>query len=164
MSTLSAKYDPQAVPVNESGNMTEINQIVLYVGSGLLPQNLLRMSTQTSALRDAFVANIARTSMVEGALATFLGKLVTIENVMTAEEIAVCEYAATLAYMTNNIDLVKEILMRVPPKSVNSYLQTLYTAVAVRKWSSEIFNDALAEASTQSLYRWEAEKANVINI
>jgi hypothetical protein len=126
-----------------------------YLQGGLMPANLLTDSTQTTSYRDAVIAGIYKDGCAQSVLPTFLKELQTIENVMEDFEITLCEFAATTAYLTGELDLVKDILMRVPGTSVTSYIKTLYQAIAVKKWSQDIFSMAIGNGADNAIQQWE---------
>ena len=139
--------------------MTDVSQMVLYVSSEIVPANLLELSTQTSALRDAFFVTAMRSDdTIERCLITFVKLLSSKERIIDKADITLCEYAATMAHMAGELDLAKEILMRVPPQQITSYIKTLYNAIAIRKWSSEIFKQAIANTTENALNLWRVEK------
>jgi hypothetical protein len=133
-------------------------QTLGYLQGGLMPANLLDVSTQTSAHRDAVIAGIYKEGNAQFVLPTFLRELQTIETVLDPREITLCEYAATAAYLMGELDLVKEILMRVPGPSVTSYIKTLYQAIAIKKWGSDMFNTAIGNGSESAILQWEMVK------
>jgi hypothetical protein len=126
-----------------------------YLQGGLLPADFLEASTQTTAYRDAVIARIYKEGYAQAVLPTFLTELQTINLVGESYEVTICEYAATAAYLAGELDLVKEILMRVPSSLATSYIVTLYQAIALKKWSSDIFNTAIGNGADNAIHQWE---------
>ena len=155
MSNLSAKYDPSISKVPRVPHTENISQTVGYLQGGLLPADFLEASTQTTAYRDAVIARIYKEGYAQAVLPTFLTELQTINLVGESYEVTICEYAATAAYLAGELDLVKEILMRVPSSLATSYIVTLYQAIALKKWSSDIFNTAIGNGADNALQQWE---------
>ena len=155
MSNLSAKYDPSINKVPRVPHTENISQTVGYLQGGLLPADFLEASTQTMAYRDAVIARIYKEGYAQAVLPTFLTELQTINLVGESYEVTICEYAATAAYLAGELDLVKEILMRVPSSLATSYIVTLYQAIALKKWSSDIFNTAIGNGADNALQQWE---------
>lgn len=154
MSNLSAKYDPNVTAVPRAPFPENMSQSLAYLHGGLMPANLLDVSTQTSTYRDAVIASIYKEGYAPAVLPTFLRELQTIENVMEGFEITLCEYAATTAYLSGELELVKDILMRVPGPQVTSYIKTLYQAIALKQWGSEMFNTAIGNGAKSALDQW----------
>jgi len=161
MSNLSAKYDPQAVYPQISGSIDGAEQLVLYVSAGIMPSNLLEWSTQTEALRDAFLVIALKSNSTEGCARTFIQALNTVEHVQTKTELTLCEYAASMAYMSGQLDLAKEVIMRVPAQQASNYIKTLYQAIGLRKWTSETFNQAIANTTDNAINMWNVEKESL---
>jgi len=161
MSNLSAKYDPQAVNPQMGGSIDVAEQLVLYVSAGIMPSNLLEWSTQTVALRDAFLVIALKSNSTEGCARTFIQALNTVEYVQTKTELTLCEYAASMAYMSGQLDLAKEVIMRVPAQQASNYIKTLYQAIGLRKWTSETFNQAIANTSDNAINMWNVEKESL---
>ena len=155
MSNLSAKYDPSIDKVPRVPHTENISQTVGYLQGGLMPADFLDASTQTITYRDAVIARVYKDGYAQAVLPTFLKELQTIEIVMSPFEITLCEYAATAAYLSGELDLVKEILMRVPGSEATSYIKTLYQAIALKKWSSDIFNTAIGNGADNAIHQWE---------
>ena len=158
MSNLSAKYDPSITQVPRVPITESMSQTLAYLHGGLMPANLLDVSTQTSAYRDAVIAGIYKEGYAPAVLPTFLRELQTIENVMEGFEVTLCEYAATAAYLEGDLELVKEVLMRVPGPSVTSYIKTLYQALAIKKWGKDMFNTAIGNSAQNAIQHWEMVK------
>jgi hypothetical protein len=138
--------------------MDGAEQLVLYVSAGIMPNNLLAWSTQTSTLRDAFFVIALKSDSSHGCVKTFAQALSTVETVDSKERLVLCEYTATMAYMSGQLNLAKEAILRVPPQHATSYIKTLYQAIALRKWTSETFNQAIANTSENALNMWVTEK------
>jgi hypothetical protein len=155
MSNLSAKFDPNVTQVPRVSHTENIAQAVAYLSGGLLPADLLDASTQTFVYRDALIARIYKEGYAEAVLPTFLRELQTINLVGEPYEISLCEYAATAAYLAGELDLTKEILMRVPASLVTSYINTLYKAIAIKKWGKDMFNTAIGNGADNALQQWE---------
>lgn len=155
MSNLSAKFDPNTTQVPRVPHTENISQTVGYLQGGLLPADFLEASTQTMAYRDAVIARIYKEGYAQAVLPTFLRELRTINLVGESYEISLCEYAATAAYLAGELELTKEILMRVPASLATSYIKTLYQAIAIKKWSSDIFNTAISNGADNALQQWE---------
>jgi hypothetical protein len=161
MSNLSAKYDPTATYPQITGDITTVEQTVLYVDADIMPSNLLKLSTQTSSFRDAFIVVVLASGQAETCAKTFAKCLSTIEHVTTAEDRALCELTATMAYMADDMNLAKEALLRVPSQLVTSYIKTLYQAIALRKWNAETFKQAIANTTDNALNMWRVEKSSL---
>ena len=155
MSNLSAKYDPSRDKVPRVPHTENISQTVGYLQGGLLPADFLEASTQTTAYRDAVIARIYKEGYAQAVLPTFLTELQTINLVGEPYEISLCEYAATAAYLAGELDLVKEILMRVPSSLATSYIVTLYQAIAIKNWGQEVFSMAIGNGVDNALQQWE---------
>jgi predicted membrane-bound spermidine synthase len=120
-----------------------------------MPADMLDASTQTTHYRDAIIAGIYKEGYAPAVLPTFLRELQTIQNVMEDFEITLCEFAATAAYLSGELELTKEILMRVPGPSVTSYINTLYQAIAIKKWGKDMFNTAIGNGADNAIQQWE---------
>jgi hypothetical protein len=155
MSNLSAKFDPNITKVPKVPHTENMAQTIAYIQGGLMPADMLEASTQTTAYRDAVIAGIYKEGYAPAALTTFLRELQTVENVMEGFEITLCEYAATTAYLSGELELTKEILMRVPGPSVTSYIVTLYQAIALKNWGQEVFSMAIGNGVDNALQQWE---------
>lgn len=158
MSNLSAKYDPNVTKVPRAPRTENMSQTLAYLHGGLMPSDLLDASTQTTHYRDALIAGIYKEGYAPAVLPTFLRELQTIETVMEGFEITLCEYAATTAYLAGDLDLTKEILMRVPGPSATPYIKTLYQAIAIKKWGKDMFNTAIGSGAEAALQQWEILK------
>jgi hypothetical protein len=75
-------------------------------------------------------------------------------------DIVLCELVMSAAYIANEIDLVKETMLRVPPQSATSYMKSVYDALAKARWSSLSFRDALNNGN--AITAWEMEKQRSI--
>lgn len=155
MSNLSAKFDPDVTKVPRAPHTENIAQTVAYLQGGLLPADMLDASTQTIAYRDAVIAKVYKEGYAETVLPTFLRELQTINLIGESHEITLCEYAATMSYLSGELELTKEILMRVPASLVTSYIKTLYQAIAIKKWSSDIFNTAIGNGADNAIQQWD---------
>ncbi|CAB4121870.1 hypothetical protein UFOVP27_16 [uncultured Caudovirales phage] len=162
MSNLSAKYEPTVTPAPRAPFPENMAQNLAYLHGGLLPANLLDISTQTSAYRDATIAATYKEGYAPGVLLTFLRELQTIEHVDEKHKVTLCEYAATMAYLSGELELVKEILIRVPSQSVTSYIKTLYTALAIKGWNADAFKNAIDSSSSRAIEHWEQLKNQYI--
>jgi hypothetical protein len=132
-----------------------MSQTLAYLHGGLIPADMLDASTQTTHYRDAVIAGIYKEGYAPAVLPTFLRELQTIENVMEDFEITLCEFAATAAYLSGELELTKEILMRVPGASATSYIKTLYQAIAIKKWGKDMFNTAIGNGADNAIQQWE---------
>jgi hypothetical protein len=155
MSNQSAKFDPNVTKVPRVPHTENMSQTLAYLHGGLMPADMLDASTQTTHYRDAVIAGIYKEGYAPAVLPTFLRELQTIENVMEDFEITLCEYAATAAYLAGELELTKEILMRVPGPSVTSYIKTLYQAIAIKKWSADIFTTAIGNGADNAIKQWQ---------
>jgi hypothetical protein len=155
MSNLSAKYDPEATPAPRAPFPENMPQTLAYLHGGLMPANLLDVSTQTSAYRDAVIASIYKEGYAPAVLPTFLRELQSTRVIIERFEITLCEYAASAAYLAGELELVKEILLRVPAQLVTSYIKTLYQAIALRQWNSETFKTAIGQSANHAIEQWD---------
>ena len=159
MLNLSAKYDPSASLISEvtdRSNLMNPDLCIAYISSHTgIPGCFLPLSTQTTAYRDAVIASMYKQGLSETVLIELNTKLQTLSVVSTPDEVTLCEYVATAAYLCNEMDLVKEVLLRVPPTMVTTYVQTLYQAIALKQWSVEVFQIAISTGADQSIQQWE---------
>jgi hypothetical protein len=158
MSNLSAKFDPDVTKVPRAPHTENMSQTLAYLHGGLMPADMLDASTQTTSYRDAIIAGIYKEGYAPAVLPTFLRELQTIEHVMEDFEITLCEFAATAAYLSGELDLTKEILMRVPGPQATSYIKTLYQAIAIKKWGSDMFKTAIGNGADNAIQQWQMEQ------
>jgi hypothetical protein len=130
----------------------------MYISSGAIPENFGTLSTQTSTFKEAMLAHMATTDVIEGMLATLAARVQCIESVNTPEEIALCEYTASAAYFANNIELTKQTLLRINPAETSQYIKTLHKALVVNGWTGERFKAAIYTAHNNSIEMWKTEK------
>ena len=142
-----------------SSKVTDPESPVLYLMTGMIPENLGDISTQTSAFRDSLLGNILDCPDKEAVLATFVQFINATEKITENWQVSYCEYAATIAYALNDIDLFKEILLRVEPKSASGLLHTLYSAVVVNKTiTPESYVLVVRQSSARAKVTWESQK------
>lgn len=159
MSNLSTKYDPTEISPMLITIFDGVQEAVSYLNKGVLPTDVLRLSTQTPHFRDAVMIIMYHEANIENILPNvFLKQLRTIESVSTPEQITLCEFAATAAYLSGRLDIVKECILRVPPEKITSYIKTLYTAVAIKQWQGRDFRNALTMDAKDCIDRWEKVK------
>ena len=161
MSILSATYDPSQQAPAVGPTMYDPDQIVMYVSSGIIPSNLFESSTQSSALRDAVFVTMVRHKNAPECLIAFMKQLKSMQDIDHVNKVLVCEFAATAAYVCGELNLTKEILMRVPPHQVTSYIKTLYHAIALRQWDSQAFTKALSNTTDSALNLWRSERQSL---
>ena len=157
MSNLSAKYIGN-VPVQVGPKVSEPAMAVMYLEAGIIPVNLIPLSTQTKAYRDAMISMFSITNDKSAVLRVLLAELQNLPDIVVAEQVTLCELAATIAYFMGEHDLVKEILIRVPSNMVSSYIKTLYTSIAIRGWNGEFFKSMMQEKASLVMDQWTAEK------
>ena len=156
---LSVRYNQNNRLPTQSDKVTDTESPVLYLMAGMIPENLGRISTQTSAFRDSLLGNILDCPDKEAVLATFVQFINATEKITEEWEVSYCEYAATIAYALNDIDLFKEILLRVEPKSASSMLHALYSAVVVNKTiTPESYVSVVRQSSAIARVTWESQK------
>ena len=166
MPNLSVKYDPDQMPltrVTDNNQKLDIPIVMAYISSNMMPGCFLPISTQTSAYRDAAIMFMHKNDLTESVLSALARELRTVSVVVTKEEIALCEYVATAAYVQNDLELVKQTLLRVPAPLATNYLKTLYQAVALRQWDGGMFKHALNNMADNASQQWESIKASVLN-
>jgi hypothetical protein len=134
----------------------------MYISSGAIPENFGTLSTQTSTFKEAMLAHMATTDVIEGMLSTLAARIQCIESVNTQEEIALCEYMASAAYFSNNIELTKQTLLRINPAETSQYIKTLHKALVVNGWTGERFKAAIYTAHNNSIELWKTEKAGLV--
>ena len=158
MLNLSAKYDPSASQISEvteRSNLMNPDMCLAYISGHIgIPGCFLPLSTQTHTYRDAVIALMYKQGSSERVLIELNKKLQTLSVVSTSDEVTLCEYVATAAYLCNEMDLVKEVLLRVPPTMVTTYVQTLYQAIALKQWSGEVFQTVISQGADRSLEQW----------
>jgi hypothetical protein len=131
----------------------------MYLMAGMIPDNLASWSTQTSSFRDLVMAHIVSANASMDALTTFINYMRASQSLTTQQDIALCEYAAMLSIATDNIDLFKEILLRVPPMQATSLLKGLYQSVVVNKLiSGTTYRNIIMDSATQATLQWEGAK------
>jgi hypothetical protein len=133
----------------------------MYISSGAIPENFGTLSTQTSTFKEAMLAHMATTDVIEGMLSTLTTRLQCIESVNTPEEIALCEYTASAAYFANNLELTKQTLLRINPAETSQYIKTLHKALVVNGWTGERFKAAIYTAHNNSIEMWKTEKLTI---
>ena len=167
MPNLSVKYDPDQTPlslITDASQKLDIPIVMSYIASGMgMPGCFLPLSTQTTAYRDAAIMYMRINNTSEAVLKALATQLRSIKDVITRDEITLCEYVATAAYICNEQELVKEVLLRVPAPLATNYLKTLYQAVAIRQWDGAMFRHALTNTGDSAQQQWESMKASVLN-
>jgi len=130
--------------------------------AGMIPENFGDVSTQTIAFRDTVMGNIVDCPDKEAVLRTLLQQISATEKVATNWEVAYCEYAASIALLLNEVELFKEILLRVEPTSVSSMIKTLYDSVVVNKTlTPEKYSLVIRQSASRSRATWESQKQYV---
>jgi len=160
---LSVKYDPNSKPAMIAGPVNEPETPVIYLMSGMIPSNLALLSTQTTAFRDLLIANTLSCPDTESVLATFAQQLRCVNGTISQPlDIVYCEYAASLAFASDDMDLFKEILIRVEPTKISPFIRTLYEAALVNK---SLKSSDYVNIVKNSVYRvkdqWERDKQNL---
>lgn len=161
MLNLSAKYDPNAPKPPRGGPIKSTQEAILYLSNDMMPRNLWELSTQTTSFKDAMLGAMSTSANKAACLPIILAELSTIDSVLPGEGVVICEFAATIAFMIGELELVKEILLRVPPQYATSYTKTLYTALALKKWSGDQFTMALSNSSSTAQTMWEIESRSL---
>jgi len=166
MPNLSVKYDPDQTPlllITEASQKLDVPIVMSYIASNMMPGCFLPLSTQTTAYRDAAIMYMHTSNTTESVLKALTIQLRSVKDVITRDEITLCEYVATAAYICNEQELVKEVLLRVPAPLATNYLKTLYQAVAIRQWDGAMFRSALKTTADSAQQQWESMKASILN-
>jgi len=159
--SLSVKFNPEARFPQVVSRINDPELACMYISSGAIPENFGTLSTQTSTFKEAMLAHMATTDVIEGMLATLAARVQCIESVNTPEEIALCEYTASAAYFANNIELTKQTLLRINPAETSQYIKTLHKALVVNGWTGERFKAAIYTAHNNSIEMWKNEKLTI---
>jgi hypothetical protein len=155
---LSVRYNPEARFPQIVGSTDDPELACMYISSGGFPDNFGKLSTQTSTFKEAMLAHMASTDTIEGMLESLTKRLQCIDIVNTLEEIALCEYTASAAYFLNDIDLVKETMLRVNPAEASPYMQAMHKALTINGWSGERFKATIYTTNRGSIETWNSEK------
>jgi hypothetical protein len=155
---LSVKYNPEARFPQIVGSTDDPELACMYISSGGFPDNFGKLSTQTSTFKEAMLAHMATTDTIEGMLETLTRRLQCIESINTPEEIALCEYTASAAYFSGNIDVVKETMLRVNPAETSPYIRSMHKALTENNWSSERYKATIYSVHSGSIDVWKSEK------
>ena len=160
---LSVKFNPEARFPQVVARIDDPELACMYISSGAIPENFGALSTQTSTFKEAMLAHMATTDVIEGMLNTLAARIQCIESVNTPEEIALCEYTASAAYFSNNIELTKQTLLRINPGETSPYIRSLHKALVVNGWTGERFKATIYSVHSHAIETWKNEKL-AINI
>ena len=131
--------------------------------TGMVPENLVELSTQTKSFRDLVMAYTLECADTESVLSTFTQNIRSVEGpLFNKTDMVYCEYAASLAFAMGNTDLFKEILLRVDPTKLSSFLYMLYKAIIVdNNLSSDTYIQLVKQAKDENRVLWESEKVSL---
>jgi len=160
--SLSVKFNPEARFPQVVSRIDDPELACMYISSGAIPENFGTLSTQTSTFKEAMLAHMATTDVIEGMLNTLATRLQCIESVNTPEEIALAEYTASAAYFSDNIELTKQTLLRINPAETSPYIKSLHKALVVNGWTGERFKATIYSVHSQSIESWKTEKVGLV--
>lgn len=161
MLNLLPDYEEGIASPSYASPVFEPDTVLLYLHNNIIPNNLFEISTQTKSFRDAVLARMAKADDVSQIANTLVRKLKTTKQVLTNEDISLCEYAATAAYLCGDYKLVKEILLRVPPQLATRYINILYTSISIRLFDVHTFKTAVEATTNSADLAWESERATL---
>jgi hypothetical protein len=160
---LSVRYDSNSKPAIFTSKVDDPKTPVLYLMAGMIPENLVALSTQTSTFRDLVITNILECPDEESVLTTFTQNIRSVEGLISNQtDIVYCEYAASIALAMGNMDLFKEILMRVDPTKLSPLLHTLYeTTIKNKVLDSQLYRQMFKDSKENLNQTWDHLKGTL---
>jgi hypothetical protein len=142
--------------------MADPSLVDIYLKNGMYPTNLNNLASQSHVFRDAVLASIGMSSDQSTQLQTLVTKIASTQTIDLPEDVTMCELAATIAWIKEEEHIFKEVLLRVPPNRVTSYLHSLYTNFSTPqgRLSANELKGLVTRNYKETLARWEAVKAN----
>jgi len=159
---LSVRYDSNSKPAIFTSRVADPETPVLYLMAGMIPENLVALSTQTSTFRDLIITNTLECPDEESVLTTFTQNIRSVEGLISNQtDIVYCEYAACIALAMGNMDLFKEILMRVDPTKLSPLLHTLYKTVIHKVIDSQSYRQMFKDSKEAVNQAWDHLKGTL---
>ena len=159
---MSVRYDHKALKPNRYGATYDPESTIIVLVSGRMPNNLLKVTCQSAPFRDIVIGRALLLDEPNIILEVLGHELATIQDINSAEDVALIEYMAGISGSLGEIGIFKDVLLRIEPKKVTPFIKSMYSAILSPEThtpgmlkNSLIKNAAFADSS------WAAQAPNI---